>query len=128
MFYAEVILLRLEGLRLPRRKWPAPIYGRIVVEDSPPNGSNFRRTIRKMTLYRRVGAAGSWHPGPILFDPYFLPSADGALMIAGIDLAAHNGAADISEHGQIWMCRTRAHPDEEREAVRKGTERQLPEA
>ena len=127
MFYAEVILLRKEGRRLPRREWPKAIYGKVVVEDSEPNASNFRRLMRHMTLTQRVGAS-SIRTAALLYDPYFLPSVDGAMMIAGIEIVASVQKGEICEHSQIWMCRTRAMPDEEREALRYGIERQLPES
>lgn len=126
VFYAEVILLRKEGRRLPRREWSAPMYGKIVVEDSEPNASNFRRLMRKMTLAQRVGAS-SMRIAAALYDPYFLPSIDGATMIAGIEIVASVQKGEICEHSQIWMCRTRATPDEEREDLRRGIEAQLPQ-
>lgn len=126
MFFAEVILLRKESRRLPRREWPKAIYGKVVVEESEPNVSNFRRLMRKLTLTQRVGAS-SMRTAAVLFDPYFLPSVDGAMMIAGIELMASGERGEICEHGQIWMCRTRATPDGEREALRSGVERQLPD-
>lgn len=123
VFYAEVTLLRREGRRLPQREWPAPVYGLVRVQDNAHG--NFRRLMRSLTLHEQIGV-GSVRHALSLYDPYFLPSADGALLIAGIELCSAAGQG-VREHGQVWLCRTRAHHDESREPLSALLDRHQPE-
>jgi len=82
--------------------------------------------MRSMTLRERVGVS-SWRSVATLFDPGILPSADGAMFYGGIQLACDSRAGAIRETGQVWMCRTRRHPDEPCAPFAHGAEFLLPE-
>jgi len=123
VFYAEVILLRKAGLRLRRQDWPVPIYGQVFVQDHNPNQTHFR----SMVIRQAVGIS-SVRPAAMLFDPYFLTSAEGALIVAGVELAHDAALRRLCEHGQVWLCRTRATPQRELPPVSSALENLLPEA
>lgn len=108
VFYAEVTLLRREGRRLPQRR-PAPVYGLVRVQDNAHG--NFRRLMRSLTLHEQIGVGRC--AMRCRCTTHILPSADGALLIAGIELCSAAGQG-VREHGQVWLCRTRAHHDESR--------------
>lgn len=127
VFYAEVIFLRgREGQRLRRSEWPAAIFGEVVIEDSTATKGAFRRLMRRAVLTQTIGVS-SVRTAAVIFDPYFLPSAEGAMLIAGVQLQHCVTTKTISEHGQVWLCRTRAVPDRPLPPVSAALERLLPE-
>jgi hypothetical protein len=62
--------------------------------------------MRRLTLLTDTDAT-SVRTTATLFDLNLLPSAGGALMIAGVELVADTRRA-INEHSQVWFRRTRA--------------------
>ncbi len=98
----EITLLRKSGLRLARSQWPEPVRGRLEISDWSGSDNNFKRHVRQAQLWDIHPTIKRPLVSP-LFDPSILCTAEGGMLLSGIELQALEGG--VAEHVQLWLCR-----------------------
>ena len=97
----EVTLHRRNGQRLRKSELSEPFLGDIHLHEMGAENSNFRRSVRRLTLTEHPG--NSIRILAVLFDPVLIGLDVQTMQYQGIELESRGDL--VREHIQIWSCR-----------------------
>lgn len=105
MFFAEVTLLRRQGLRLRKGERDPPRRLMVTVLESDREHNNAGRNTVEASLYEAYGTSRMSGRGRMI-DPVIVPYKGPGVLFAGTEIEAEtiDGQLLVREFRQAWLC------------------------
>lgn len=105
MFFAEVTILRRQGLRLRKAERDLPRRLMVTILESDREHNNSGRNTVEASLYEAYGSSRMASRGRII-DPVIVPFKGPGILLAGTEFESEivEGQILTREHRQVWLC------------------------